>query len=138
VKKIFSGAFTAIHNELHTLSLDLEKLFVEKDSVKLIFVNGWLYKDSTLSAKLPAGVIVGNLASDGLLKHADLLKKHLTTDGDALAQLNAALWTDGAFIYIPEKTELKTTIEIVHISSGKKELLASSRNLIVVEKNSSV
>jgi len=62
----------------------------------------------------------------------------LSNDGDALAQLNAALWTDGALIYVPENTELKITIEIVHVSTGEKEILASPRHLIVAGKDSSV
>ncbi|TAL60656.1 MAG: Fe-S cluster assembly protein SufD [Bacteroidetes bacterium] len=138
VKKVFSGEFTSVYNEAHKLSLDFEKLFVEKNSVKLIFVNGWLHKDSTLSAKLPKGVIVGNLATDGLLIHSGFLKKYLRNDGDTLSRLNAALWTDGAFIYIPENVQLETPIEILHISTGKKEILASFRHLIVAGKNSSV
>lgn len=138
VKKVFSEKFTAVHNEAHTLSLDLNKLAVNKDSVKLVFINGWLHKDSTLSAKLPKGMIVGNLATDGLLKHADLLKKYFNNNGDSLAQLNAALWTDGAFIYVPENIQLEVPIEVLYISTGKQELLSSPRHLIVTEKNSSV
>jgi Fe-S cluster assembly protein SufD len=138
IKKVFSGKFTAVHNEAHKLSLDLENIFVDKSSVKLVFVNGWLHKDSTLSAKLPKGVIVGNLATDGLIKHADLLKKYWNNNGDALAQLNGALWTDGAFIYVPDSVELKTTIEIVHISTGNQEILASPRHLLITGKDSSV
>ncbi len=138
VKKVFAGKFTSLHNEAHTLSLNLDKLFIEKDSVKLIFVNGWLHKDSTLSAALPKGVIVGNLATDGLLKHSELLKKYWNISGDPLAQLNTALWTDGAFIYVPDNTDLKTTIEIVHISTGKQHILSSPRNLIVAGENASV
>jgi Fe-S cluster assembly protein SufD len=137
VKKVFAGKFTSIHNEAHKLVLDIEKSFVEKDSVKLVFVNGWLHKDSTLSSKLPKGVIVGNLATDGLLKHADLLKKYWNNTGDALAQLNSALWTDGAFVYVPENAQLESAIEIVHISTGGEEILASPRHLIIAEKNSS-
>src|SRR4029079_11295110 len=53
-------------------------------------------------------------------------------------QLNLALWTDGALIYIPENVQLESAIEIVHISTGGKEILASPRHLIVAEKNSSV
>jgi Fe-S cluster assembly protein SufD len=137
-KKVFAGKFTAVHNEAHKLSIDLEKLFVDKNSVKLVFVNGWLHKDSTLSSKLPKGVIVGNLATDGLIKHAELLKKYWNNNGDALAQLNSALWTDGAFVYVPENVALENPIEIVHISTGNKEILSSPRHLIIAGKSSSV
>ena len=136
VRKIFSGTFTAIHNEAHKLNSIPSSL--GEGNIRLVFINGWLHKDSTLSAKLPKGVIVGNLAMDGLLNHSDLLKKYLSNDGDSLAQLNSALWTDGVFIYIPENVQLETPIEIIHISTGGKEILASPRHLIIAEKNSSV
>jgi len=143
VRKIFSGAFTAIHNEAHKLNSIPSSL--GEGNIRLVFINGWLYKDSTLSTKLLKGMIVGNLAMDGLLSHSDLLKKYLpdrqaglSNDGDSLAQLNSALWTDGAFIYIPENVQLEVPIEIIHISTGEKEILASPRHLIIAEKNSSV
>ncbi|MBI4930587.1 MAG: Fe-S cluster assembly protein SufD [Bacteroidetes bacterium] len=136
VRKIFSGKFTAIHNEAHKLNFIPSPL--GKENIQLVFINGWLHKDSTLSTKLSKGVIVGNLATDGLLNHSDLLKKYLSNDGDALAQLNSALWTDGAFIYIPENVAMENPIEIIHISTGVKEILASPRHLIIVGKNSSV
>ena len=136
VRKIFSGTFTAIHNEVHKIKLP--STMGEGLGVRLVFINGWLHKDSTLSAKLPKGMIVGNLALDGLLNHSDLLKKYLNSDGDSLAQLNSALWTDGAFIYVPENIQMETPIEIIHISTGEKEIIASPRHLIVVEKNSSL
>lgn len=138
VKKVFVGKFTAVHNEAHSLSLDLNKLAINKNSVKLVFINGWLHKDSTLSAKLPKGVIVGNLATDGLIKHADLLKKYWDNSGDSLTRLNTALWTDGAFIYVPENIQLEVPVEILYISTGKQEILSSPRHLIATEKNSSV
>jgi Fe-S cluster assembly protein SufD len=136
VKKVFAGKFTAVHNELHDLIPTPSPR--GEGSIQLIFINGWLHKDSTLSAKLPKGVIVGNLATDGLIKHADLLKKYLGSAGDVLAQLNTALWTDGAFVYIPENVELENSIEITHISTGKQEILSSPRHLIIAGKNSSV
>jgi len=136
VRKVFSGKFTAIHNEAHKIKFPSP--MGEGLWVRLIFINGWLYKDSTLSAKLPKGVIIGNLATDGLLNHSDLLKKYLSSDGDSLAQLNSALWTDGAFVYIPENIQLETPIEIIHISTGEKEILASPRHLIIAENNSFV
>jgi len=138
VKKVFTGNFTAIHNKPFALPSDAEKLFIEKDSIKLVFVNGRLYKNSSQSVKLPKGVVVGSLVTDGLLQHADILKKYLTGKSDALSQLNTALWTDGAFIYVPENIELKNVIEIVHVCTGDQEILISPRHLIIAEKNSSV
>src|SRR5687767_857177 len=74
VRKVFAGNFSAVHNELHSLALEIDKISVDKNSVKLVFVNGWLYKDSTLGAALPKGVIIGSMANDGLLLHSNLLE----------------------------------------------------------------
>ncbi|MFI5164644.1 MAG: Fe-S cluster assembly protein SufD [Bacteroidia bacterium] len=140
VRKNFAGKYSSVHNELHKIPLDLKKISVDENSIKLIFVNGWLYKDSTLSAALPKGVIVGNMASDALFLQPDLLKKFLglslEKNNDPFASLNTALWFDGAFIYIPENIRLEKTIEIIHICTGENELLVSPRHLIIAEKNS--
>jgi Fe-S cluster assembly protein SufD len=140
VRKVFTGNFSAVHNEAHKLSLDYNKISVDKNSVKLVFVNGWLYKDSTLSAALPKGVVVGSMANDGLFLQRELLEKYLgaslENNSDAFIQLNSALWFDGAFIYLPANTVLEKTIEIIHICTGENELLISPRHLIIAEKNS--
>src|SRR5688500_1201611 len=73
VRKVFAGNFSAVHNELHELAIDIDTISVDKNSVKLVFINGWRYKDSTLSANLPEGVAVGSMANDGLLLHAGML-----------------------------------------------------------------
>jgi Fe-S cluster assembly protein SufD len=48
------------------------------------------------------------------------------------------LWTDGAFIYIPENVPMEGPVEIIHISTGKNETFSSPRHLIIAEKNSSI
>lgn len=141
VKKILSGNFSAVHNELHQLNLDFNRIFADKNSIKLIFVNGWLYKDSTLGQEFPKGVIIGNMAGDALVKQ-NLLKKYfgllLENNKDAFVHLNSAFWLDGIFIYLPPDVVLTRTIEIVHILTGKEELLVSPRHLIIAERNTSV
>ncbi len=133
VKKIFDSKYTATHNKLHK-GIAIPPPIAE-GNIQLVFINGWLYKDSTLSAKLPKEVVVGNMATDGLGKYSEVLKKHLSSSGDALSQLNAALWTDGAFIYVPAKIILENPIEIIHIATGNNELLASPKHLFVIENN---
>lgn len=137
VKKIFGGNFTAVHNELHDLKIDLGNIFLGNGIVKLVFVNGWLYKDSSLRSSLPEGVVIGNLATD-LFSNKELVKKYLPDAGDAISQLNGALWTDGALIYIPPGKKIQSQIEIINIYTGGKELLASPRHLIIADKGSEV
>lgn len=140
VKKIFDKKFTAVHNENHTISLDsFPSPIGEGFGVRLFFVNGWLYKDATLSASLPKGVVVGNIATE-VFTHQELIKKYLgATQADTWASLlNTALWTDGAFVYVPKGVTLQTNIEIIHLSTGKDELLVSPRHLIIAEQNAEV
>src|ERR1051326_2416591 len=140
LKKIFAGKFTAVHNEQHKLDIDISKISVSKDSIKLEFVNGWLYKESSLSAELPKGVVVGSMAADALFLQQNILEKNIartaSIEKDALIALNTALWCDGAFIYVPDNTELPKPIEIIHICTGSAELLVNPRHLVVAGKNS--
>lgn len=144
VRKVFAANYSTVHNEAHKLNLDFNKISVDKNSIKLVFVNGWLYKDSTLSAALPKGVVVGSMANDGLFLHRELLKKYLgcchsersEEPPDSFLQLNSSLWFDGAFIYLTQNTVLEKTIEIIHICTGENELLVNPRHLIIAEKNS--
>lgn len=142
VRKIFAEQFSLIHNEEHKIFLPSSLI---DGCIRIIFVNGLLYKparpvgdDSMHSNKLPKGVIVGNLATDAFLNHSDLLKKCLSSDSGALAQLNSALWANGAFIYVPENVQLEIPIEIIHISIGENETLSNPRHLIVAGKKSAV
>lgn len=140
VRKIFTGNFSAIHNEVHKLNLDFNKISVDKDSIKLVFVNGWLYKDSALGTALPKRVAVGTMANDALFLQREILEKYfnasLENSADAFVHLNSALWFDGAFIYLPANSILEKAIEIIHICTGENELLVSPRHLIIAEKNS--
>ncbi|MEW6469716.1 MAG: Fe-S cluster assembly protein SufD [Bacteroidota bacterium] len=138
VRKVFAGNFSCIHNEAHTFTPDLGKLSIDRDSIKLIFVNGWLYKESTLDAPLPEGVVIGSMANEGLLVRNDLLRNYLgrslDKNNDPFVLLNTALWFDGAFIYLPAGSRPERTIEIIHICTGGTELLASPRHLIIAEE----
>lgn len=142
VRKVFLKKFTSVHNEFHKISVDPIKSFIDKDSIKLFFVNGWLYKDSTLSTVLPKGVVVGSMAADALFIHRELLQKYLGTVAssgkDWDEALNSAFWFDGAFIYVPEGVKLEKNIEIVHVSTGEEVVLANPRHLIIAGRNAEV
>lgn len=135
VRKVLDKNFEKDHNVSHPIH---NPSFILPDSIRLVFINGWLHKDSTMAAPLPGGVIVGNLATDGILKHSELLKKYMSERTEPLAVLNEALWTDGGFLFIPDGVMIEKPIEIVHICAGNKDVLANPRHLVVVGKNASV
>jgi Fe-S cluster assembly protein SufD len=141
IKQWFSNDFSASQNEEHTLDLNKLPFFSEKkNTIRVVLVNGWLYKEATVTSPLPKGVIIGSMATDGLVLHADLIEKYFsaqeTTNWETT--LNTAMWTDGVLIVIPADTVCETTLEIIHISTGDKKVISNTKNSIVVEKNSAV
>jgi len=87
-----------------------------------------------------AGVIFCPL-SEAVKKYPELVKKYLGTvvpySDNFFAALNAAVFSDGSFVYIPEGTrcpmELSTYFRINALNTGQFE-----RTLIVADKNSQV
>jgi Fe-S cluster assembly protein SufB len=96
---------------------------------------------TTFRAKLAeAGVIFCSI-SDAVKEHPDLIKKYLGSvvpaSDNFFSALNAAVFTDGSFCYIPKGVacpmELSTYFRINNADSGQFE-----RTLIVAEEGSSV
>ncbi|MBY0613211.1 MAG: Fe-S cluster assembly protein SufB [Beijerinckiaceae bacterium] len=87
-----------------------------------------------------AGVIFCSI-SEAVQEHPDLVRKHLGTvissNDNYYATLNAAVFSDGSFVYIPEGTrcpmELSTYFRINEKNTGQFE-----RTLIIAEKGSYV
>lgn len=129
-RKLFSDKITTSPNESYKLTSTLTPL--NKNAIQIIFVNGMLHAPIGKHT-LPKGVIIGSLA-----EHPDIRKKYLNRSTDTFVNLNAALWTDGALVFIPENVQLEQNIEIINIIKDSKEVLISPRHLIVAEKNSAV
>lgn len=107
-------------------------------SSRLVFVNGHYSKE--LSSILPQkeGVRISSLAStltvdgDGIQKH---LARYARTDQSAFAALNAAFFTDGAFVYVPAGKAVEEPLHLLFIStSAEIGATAHPRNLIVTER----
>lgn len=87
-----------------------------------------------------AGVIFCSI-SEAMCEHPELIKKYLGTvvpqTDNYFAALNAAVFTDGTFVYIPENTrcpmELSTYFRINERNTGQFE-----RTLIIADKGSYV
>ncbi len=98
----------------------LERLRVDPEGTRLVFVNGRLDQGRSSPGRLPRGVQVGSLRS-ALAGDAALLEAHLArhagTGTDAFAALNTAFLDDGAVISVPRGTIVETPIEIVWVSA---------------------
>ena len=87
------------------------------------------------------GVILSSLHGAVTL-HAELLEEHLATEAvpaeeGKFAALNAALWADGVFLYVPKGVRLEAPVRVTRwlTESGAAYL---SRVLIVAERDSQV
>ncbi|RKQ84706.1 SufB/SufD family protein [Brockia lithotrophica] len=118
-----------------------------------------------LSAFLPSGAMAEFLAADGALVRAEiaphlreqgvlllslreaaserpeLVEPYLGTavpDGsDRLTALSAALWQEGAFLYVPPGVEVAEPLEIVWVATDRNEGLARhTRTLVVAGRGS--
>jgi len=112
-----------------------EHYLPEAMNSRLVFVNGVYNEEFSSVEDLPNNVIVGNLAA-----HADnnAVKEHLGTitnyENDVFAPFNDAIFKDGAFIYVPEETVVKTPIHILNIfTDSEKAFYAAPRLLYVGE-----
>ena len=100
----------------------------------LVFKGGEVvHRDSKLSE---AGVIFTDLRT-ALQEHEDLVRKHLYSVVNATQSkytaLNAALWQNGTFLFVPKDVEVKLPLGAFY--SADKGGLSAPRTLIVLEAN---
>jgi Fe-S cluster assembly protein SufD len=117
---------------------EVEKfLFGGLKASHLVFFNGHFAPEHSAVSRMPQGVRVESLAAalrhddDGVLRH---LASRARPGEDPFTALNTAFVQDGAFIFLPDGTELQEAIHLLFISSGDGEL-QSPRNLIVAGKD---
>lgn len=114
--------------------------FAKLSGCRLVFVNGYFAPKLSRLEKLPNGVCVENLAAAMAKDSAQIEKhlgKHAQTADNAFAALNQAFFTDGAFIMVPAGVELVEPIQLIYISSAKKNgETIQPRNLIIAGANS--
>jgi Fe-S cluster assembly protein SufD len=110
----------------------------ESRQSRLVFYNGRLHTDLSDVSSLPANVSVKSFA-DALQDEADAetVKKHLArigkTEENGFTALNAALWQDGAFIFVPKNTKVEQPIQLLFVSDAES-LAVFPRVLVVLER----
>ena len=109
-----------------TASLD-GCVFSEIDGPQLVFVNGHFSSELSSLGELPAGVEVGNLASAAC---------EPCEAEDAFGALNAASFTDGAWVRVADGVCFETPIRVYYLSTGGDGATANIRNHITLGANS--
>jgi Fe-S cluster assembly protein SufD len=114
--------------------------FTFRDSLQLVFVNGFYAPElSSLSAR-PPGVIATSLAA-AVRDHPAKVEPHLARyaryEDQVFTALNTAFLRDGAFLFLPKGTVVEKPIHLVFVATAATEpTVAHPRNLIVAGTNS--
>ena len=103
---------------------------------RLVFANGRFRADLSSPGPLPSGVAVVPL-SEALAQMPERVRPHLgrlaPPAGDhALVALNAALFEEGAFVWLPAGVEVEAPIEVVWLSDAPGAGTVACPRLLVV------
>ncbi len=114
--------------------------FAKLEGSRLVFVDGVFSNDLSLLEPQADGVVVASLAA-ALNECPELVEQHLgqyaADESNSFAAMNTALFTDGAFIHVPDGAVVEKPIRLLFVSAAAEEgATANVRNLIVAGRNS--
>lgn len=129
---------SAGHNFVEQRELDALR-FDQKNTHELVFINGQFSSEHSNIGVLADNVIIGSLRA-ALTDTPALLEPRLNqcinSEDHIFAALNTALFSDGAFVYVPDNVVIEEPIVIYFISSNSEQMLTTTpRNLIVLGKH---
>jgi len=140
VDKLLKQEFCSNRTPFEALQLEDIKeqlLLNEDDCFRLVFANGRIVTDLSITAGLDKEVRLGSLrASLGL--EADYIQSQIlegSASSHVFTELNTAAINDGLFLHVPANTKISKPIEIVYITlSVDKPIVVQPRNLIVLDE----
>ena len=135
----FTLARQAVVNGAETKLID-ESVFAKLAGHRLVFVNGFFSAKLSHLKPVAGGVRIESLSA-ALATDSALIEKHLGkyahTRNNPFAALNQALFTDGAFIFVPAGAAVAEPVQLIYISSAKQNgETILPRNLVIAEANS--
>jgi Fe-S cluster assembly protein SufD len=135
----FQPAGAVAVNGAETRALN-ESTFAALTGPRLVFVNGFFSAKLSRLQPQAGGVRIENLSA-ALTKDAALIEKHLGQYAHPVdspfAALNQALFTDGAFIFVPRGVVVAGPVQLVYLSSAQHAGdTILPRNLIIAEADS--
>ncbi|NQU33371.1 MAG: Fe-S cluster assembly protein SufD [Bacteroidetes bacterium] len=105
-------------------------------------LNGWYYSsEETQLQILEDGIVVGSII-EAQKKYPEIFEKHFNeiakTNNNGLSSVNAALFTDGLFIYVPDNVNSQKAVQLIKMVNRDISTMINTRNLIILGKNSSL
>ena len=111
-------------------------LIGDADQPRLVFVNGRFNAELSRNGAWPDGVTVGSLAA-ALARDPERVERHLGAQAahGALAALNTAFLSDGAFVHVPAGAQVDEPVQMLFLAvPGAEPLMVHPRTLVVVER----
>jgi Fe-S cluster assembly protein SufD len=116
-----------------SISVDLNELTLAS-AHQIVFINGQYQSDQSDLQELPEGVLVSK-ASHVIEKWE--LYFQLTEMDSTFADLNAALMTEGLFIYVPKGVIIEKPIHFIYLNTdGQENVMQHPRHLLVADEES--
>ncbi|MBC8320495.1 MAG: Fe-S cluster assembly protein SufD [Bacteroidetes bacterium] len=105
-------------------------------------LNGWYYNSNTQQIHtLDDGVIIGSILA-AQKAFPELISKYFneiaSPSTHGLLAANAAVFTDGIFIYVPDNVESKKAVQLINMVNRDSNIMINSRNLVILGQNSSL
>lgn len=137
------ASFTSTESSSSVSKDDIKKFVLDDlNQILLVFVNGLFREDlSHMPDHKKEGVYIGSLRNAINNNHfaADKLGNSFQDLTEVFVNLNTAYFRDGAFIYLPDNTQLEQSVHLLFISASESQSNFNNlRNLFVVGKNSSL
>ncbi|MBF0429211.1 MAG: Fe-S cluster assembly protein SufD [Magnetococcales bacterium] len=117
---------------------DLDALLIDRrDMPRLVFVNGTLSRPLSNWQQLPQGVEIASLATR-LAEYPEqvepCLRARPTTPDHGFAELNRALWRDGAFVCFRQETRMPIPVQLLFLSlPSSVPVITQPHTVILVE-----
>ena len=105
-------------------------------------LNGWYYSPEEKQLQvLDDGIIIGSIIR-AQEEYPDLFDKYYnelaSPDSHGLNAANAAVYTDGLFVYVPENVKAEKAIQLIKMVNRDSSIMINTRNLIILGDNSSL
>jgi Fe-S cluster assembly protein SufD len=108
----------------------------ELDAHGIVLLNGFYPTINEKIRELPGGIMIGSL-NEAALRFPELIRKHYGkyahSDTDGLIHLNAAMASDGVFVYVPRGAVLAKPVQVVNLVDAEVDSFNQHRNLIIIE-----
>ena len=110
------------------------------DTNVFALLNGWYYSSEEEQIQvLDDGVIIGSIRA-AQEKYPELINEYFNEialpSEHGLNSANAAIFTDGIFIYVPDNMESEKAIQLIKMVNRDSDIMINTRNLIILGKNS--